>query len=412
MELKTKYQYSYFIYPYVIDEKKYDKYMLKLLKDKHCNLKMFEKEKDLNIYTYFLPKVRNYLFWSFAYDSEHKNKLEKLDVQMKSVLISKYPCTVFEYTLGKEVQAKIGEQNGIFFSIAKMEIVCFKTGICFLLIKTILDEQSTFSNVLNFNYKFREINSELAPLKDYENIRLQTNSFKDIKELSDVIKDITNNNKDAKELNLEKEKFLTYSYTCIDQENWKNEEDFSNLEEEFIKFSNVLPSKNQVNYNKEWTKNQRLDYLKNAKIGFTKQATVLLTSTSVSENYTKLPFAYENEYLYTYIFTLYKKIYLKKLSQSFKKNKNFENAKNAFLEFTRDIWLQEVTLNDQGSILYNKWKQILDVEYLYSEIKSKFDIEYKQLNFEKSKKINYFIIALLIGIFIFNIANFINLLTP
>ena len=34
MELKTKYQYTYFIYPYVIKENKFTKYLLKLLKDK------------------------------------------------------------------------------------------------------------------------------------------------------------------------------------------------------------------------------------------------------------------------------------------------------------------------------------------------------------------------------------------
>ena len=34
MELKNKYQYTYFVYPYLIDEPKYGKYILKLLKDK------------------------------------------------------------------------------------------------------------------------------------------------------------------------------------------------------------------------------------------------------------------------------------------------------------------------------------------------------------------------------------------
>ena len=132
MEQKIKYQYSYFIYPYIIDENKYDKYLLKLLKDKHCKLKMWEKEKDLNVYTYFLPNVRDYLFWSFSYNKEKKRKLEELDTDMKSVLLSKYPCSMFEYTLGKEVQAKVGEANGIFFDIQKIDIVCFKTGVCFL----------------------------------------------------------------------------------------------------------------------------------------------------------------------------------------------------------------------------------------------------------------------------------------
>ena len=32
MELKTKYEYTYFIYPYVIKESKYLKYLMKLLK--------------------------------------------------------------------------------------------------------------------------------------------------------------------------------------------------------------------------------------------------------------------------------------------------------------------------------------------------------------------------------------------
>ena len=53
MELKTKYQYTYFIYPYVIKENKFTKYLLKLLKDKNCELKMFKKENDLSLYSYF-----------------------------------------------------------------------------------------------------------------------------------------------------------------------------------------------------------------------------------------------------------------------------------------------------------------------------------------------------------------------
>ena len=36
MELKIKYQYSYFIHPFVIKESKYQKYLLKLLKNKKC----------------------------------------------------------------------------------------------------------------------------------------------------------------------------------------------------------------------------------------------------------------------------------------------------------------------------------------------------------------------------------------
>ena len=49
MELKTKYQYTYFTYPYIIEEDKYEKYLLKLLKDKKIKIKLFEKERDLEM---------------------------------------------------------------------------------------------------------------------------------------------------------------------------------------------------------------------------------------------------------------------------------------------------------------------------------------------------------------------------
>ena len=409
MERKIKYQYSYFVYPYIIDENKYDKYLLKLLKDKHCRLKIWEKEKDLDVYTYFLPNVRDYLFWPFSYNAEKKRALLELENDLKSVMISKYPCTMFEYTLGKEMQAKVGESNGIFFDIQKMDIVCFKTGVCFLILKTIVEGENNFSDVLNFNYKFRDINSEIISLKDYENIRIQTSSFKDVKELSTVIRNITGPNRDAKEMNLEEERFLSYSYACLDQTNWNKEEDFINLQEEFIKFSNVLPSNYQVNYSEERYKKQVIQPLKYAKIGITKQSSALLTSSVYTENYTKLPFAYEQEYLYTYILALYKKIYLKKMNLEFKRTKHFSKTREELLDFTKDIWIQEITEDDVGSMLYEKWKETLDLEYLYSDIKNKYDMVYKDLNIEKTRKVNYLIIAVLAGSLIFNIINFIML---
>jgi len=409
MERKIKYQYSYFIYPYIIDEKIYSKYLLKLLKDKNCKLKIWEKEKDLNMYTYFLPKVRDYLFWSFSYNAEKKRKLEELDTNMKAVLLSKYPCTMFEYTLGKEVQAKVGEANGIFFDIQKIDIVCFKTGICFVLLKTTLESENNFSDVLNFNYKFRDINSEFIWLKNYDNIRIQTSNLKDIKELSSVIKNITGPNTDAKEMNLEEERFLTYSYVCLDQANWAKEEDFINLQDEFIKFCNILPRNYQVNFSEERYKKQVIQPLKYAKIGVTKQGSALLTCDNYPENYTKLPFSYEQEYLYTYLLALYKKIYLKKMNLEFKKTNNFAKTREDLLDFTRNIWIQEVTEDDVGSMLYEKWKEILELDYLYADVKNKYDMVYKDLNIEKTTKINYLIVIVLSATLIFNIINFIML---
>lgn len=409
MELKTKYQYSYFIHPYVVDENKYSNYLYKLLKDKHCTLKIFEKEKDLNLYTYFLPSVRDFMFWTFNMDVNSKKIYEELNTKMQANLLSKYPCTIFEYSLGEDVQGKIGEEDGIFFEISKMEIICFNTGICFIVLKTNLEEENNFSNLLNFNYKFRDINSEFISLKDYENIRLQTSNLKDIKELKTIVKSITGENKGAKELNLEEERFLTYSYVCIDEKHWNEESTFETIENEFIKFINVLPNNDKTNFDKELNKQSLLGIKKYAKLGVTKQGAFLFTSSIDIQNYTNLLFSFEREMLYTYILSIYMKIYLKKLGNEFSNRKRIEDAKINFVEFTKSIWILEVTDNIEGSSIYNKFKQILELEFIYHNVKEKYDIYYKDLSLNKSKKTNYIIAIILLTTLIFNIINFIIL---
>ena len=43
MELKTKYQYTYFIYPYMVEENNYANYLYSLLKKKQCRLKLWDR---------------------------------------------------------------------------------------------------------------------------------------------------------------------------------------------------------------------------------------------------------------------------------------------------------------------------------------------------------------------------------
>ena len=406
MEQKTKYQYSYFIHPYIIEENKYNKYLLKLLKDKNCKLKIFEKEKDLNLYTYFLPVIRKNLFWSFGYSKDQLKKLEQLEDTIKASLLAKNACNIFEYKLKEDIQGKVGQKNGIFFLIEKIEIICFNTGICFLLLKTAVEEDNKFSDVLNFNYKFRDINADYSNLKDYENIRLQTSSLKDIKELSTLIKNITGISKETNSINLDVERFFTYSYVCLEQESWNKDNAFENIKEEFIKFTNILPSSYQVNLNEKLEEDRIIEPRKYTKIGFNKQSTVLLTSTVNVENYTKLPYTYEREYLYTYILALYKKIYLKKINLEFQKKAKFAQTRDVFLQFTSSFWIQEITNDIEGSKLYEKWKEILELEYLYNEIKNKYDITYKDLNIERTNKINLALIVILVATLTFSIINF------
>ena len=54
MELKIKYQYTYFIKPFLIKKNKDKENIKSLLDSKNYEFRMFEKEKDLNLYSYFI----------------------------------------------------------------------------------------------------------------------------------------------------------------------------------------------------------------------------------------------------------------------------------------------------------------------------------------------------------------------
>ena len=340
MELKTNYQYTYFIHPFVVKEQRYQKYLLKLLKDKNCKLKIYKKEKDLNLYKYFLPEIRTFLFSSFDFTSNKLKSLENLPLDTQSALLSKYPCTMFEYNIEKSIQGKTGEEKGIFFDISKIEIICFNTGICFLCIKTSVENTNRFDDVLNFNYKFRDINQEFKP-KQFDKIRIQTDSFSDVKSFTDLIKDITGANIDAARYDIDSERFLTYSYVCIDQDYWNEVRKFENIEYNFTKFSNILPADNIANFIKD--ESVSISEWKYAKIGLTKQGVTLFSSATEMNNYSIFPEEFETQYFYTYILNLYKKIYLNKLNVEFSNSKNINSTRKKFIEFTKTIWIQEIT---------------------------------------------------------------------
>ena len=402
MEQKIKYQYTYFIYPYIIDANKYNKYMLKLIKNPKCKLKTFDKIKDFDIYTYFLPNIREYMFWSFELTNQKSNELERMDNKMKSTILSNYPCTMFEYELEKNIQGKIGEENGIFFDIIKMEIICFNTGICFMTFKTALNGENNLDDVLNFNYKFRDINSNLSQLREYENIRIQTSAFKDIKEFSSLIKEIAGSNTGAKKINVDTERFVTYSYICLDQNCWNENTDNTVLNERFLNYANIASSNSKINNKVKKIEQKYLKY------GFTSWSNVVMASDINTENYTKLPFEYENKYLYHYIFNLYKKIYLKKLIYEFNINNNFEKIKEQFINYTKFIWIQEITNDEIGIEKEEKEKEALLLEETYLKLKNKYDILYKNYNIEKIAKGNKVIAIVVIGIFIITLINLLS----
>lgn len=408
MELKTNYQYTYFIHPFIIKDGKYQKYILKMLKDKNCELKVFQKEKDLKLYQYFLPKMREFLFSSFSYGNNKKKKLEELPIETRAAVLAKNSCNIFEYRLKKDIQGKVEQNNGIFFNIRKIEVICFSTGICFLAIKTNVEEDEDFANVLNFNYKFRDINNEYLNLETYDNIRIQTDSFSDVKIFQDFIHDITGLNTEAARLDIDTERFLTYSYVCINQDAWNNNHPFEELKYQFIKYANILPADNSRDY--EYEKVKTFSKWKYAKLGLTKLGMTLFSSSNDMNNYTILPEEYENQYFYTYLINLYKKIYLKKIALEFKDSTKIRKAREKFIYFTKNLWIQEITEEETGTLLNDKVQEVLELDKLYYEVKNKYDILYKELNIEKEAKTTW-ILAIILGIsFILNIVNFLALI--
>lgn len=407
MELKTRYQYTYFIHTFIIKENRYNKYILKLLKDKRFNLRVFERNKDIELYTHFLPKIREFLFSTFELEDKQKmEKLKELPIETQAAVLAKYPSVTFECKLEQDIQGKTVDENSIFFKIQKVGLVLFNTGIGFLYLKTNIEGSNDFSNVLNFNYKFKDINQECNNLKNYDNIKVQADSFENIEAIQDFIQNITGPNIDALKINLDVERFYTYSYTCIRQEFWDVNNSFENVKTDFFKYVNILP--NDVNTNSVISDNTKiLANSKYSKIGISKLGINLLSSDCDINNYTILPETFENQYFYTYILALYLKVYSKKLNYEFREGKDINVCRKKFIDFTKKLWIQEITSDDIGSLYYTYIKEVLEVEKIYNDVKNKYNILYNELKIEKNEKMTGFIVIALVITLIFNIINFI-----
>ena len=403
MQLKTKYQYTYFIYPFVIEQNHYQSYLYQLLRKKQCTLKWFDRKKDIEIDTYFLPEIKEKIFWSLDLSQEAIKDYEKLDLKMQSTLLSQKECNIFEYALEEDIPGKIGEKNGIFFDITKVEIICFRTGICFLVMKTALDPNSDFADVLNFNYKFRDIQSKTGHLKEYEMIKIQTNRLNNMQKFAEFLKEIAGPNILANKMNIDTNRFFTYSYTCLDGASWNENTDLAMLEKEFMKYCNIKPAGEQLDdsiLQKENYYQEKYVYY-----GFSANSTVLLTTENNVNNYTKLLFQYENEQLYHLLYRLYQKIYLKKLNYEFIESKRFEKIEEQFLNFAKRDWIYEVTTDPKGIILEKYYRKEQNLDNTFLKLKNEYDLLYKEYKISKTNKHNKWIIAIITIMLILNIIN-------
>ena len=372
----------------------------------------------MDIYDFFLPNIRNYYFPTFEFRGEVLKEFNKLNIEKKKNVISKQNVACFTYDLAEDVQGKMGTEDGIFFRVEKIEIICFRTGICFLTLKTIIENSNNFSDVLDFNYRFKGINSEFIKLKNYENIKIQTSTFSDVKELTELINQITGiNKKNKKDDVTDKDPiinsdFYTYSYTCIESNFWNEKSNFDYLENNFLKYSNVLPKDFNSDFDKSNIEHRLhvIEKMKYYKTAVTKTSSNLFCSGIDTYNYTKLPYKYENEYFYTYILALYKSLFLRKLDNEFKEYDKIIKMRRKFLEFSRELWNKEITVDDDGALFFNTLNKVFELDECYKDINNKYEVIYKELNIEKSNTYYSIIVILLIFSLIFNTINIIFLM--
>ena len=224
-----------------------------------------------------------------------------------------------------------------------------------------------------------------------------------MQDFTEFINEIAGTNKIAKEINVDTNKLITYAYVCLEQSDWNENTDIKVIEKEFEKYRNIKPASEQVNditYQSDNVYKEKYAYY-----AFSSNSTMLLTSDINVNHYTKLPFQYENEYLYHYIYLLHKKNYLKKLIYDFRQTKNFETVKRRFLNFAKKDWIYEVTNDDFGVILERYYKKEQNLEELFLKLKNEYDLLYKEYEIGKSNKHNTWIIAIIGVVAVINIIN-------
>ena len=102
---------------------------------------------------------------------------------------------------------------------------------------------------------------------------------------------------------------------------------------------------------------------------------------------------------------IYTKIYLRKINLDFKQGIDVKKARKEFIYFTQNLWINEVTLDDTGSLFYQNLKDVLELNSIYFDTKNKYDVLYKEMNIEKTAKNNVAIIAILLVTLIINLIN-------
>ena len=190
--------------------------------------------------------------------------------------------------------------------------------------------------------------------------------------------------------------FLPWAYTLI----YKI---YDKLENDFFKYVNVYPSNYDMTFEEE-NLIMRINNWKFIKLGFTNESMNLLTNNLELSNYTKIPYEYENQYLYNLILILYKKELLENLEKNNIKFKKIENYENIY----KKIINNEITENNVGIEINKKLNKIFNLNKKSEKIEKLFKENYEFKLLKKYKKMGKIILFILLISLILNIILIIN----
>ena len=137
-ELKEEKAKDRRIYPYLIAKTRMQGYYEMLLDDWY-KIKYFNKKTDKEIYDFFLPAMRDYMFWTF--NLINRKEFEEMSNDLMAVVCTNYDCSIFEKN--KDI------------------VVCFNSGVCFAITKS-----SEKAKALKEYRQYREM--KLINLRDDE----------------------------------------------------------------------------------------------------------------------------------------------------------------------------------------------------------------------------------------------------
>ena len=402
-EEKFKYQYTYHILPYIY-EGRYDEYLIRLLKDTNIIEYRYDKIKNLEIFSYFKKDILESMFYEFPY-----KETEKISIQKKVNKLLKYESVTFEYDIIDKEKNKISmndivrvagneeynnnekDKGNIKFDIEDFKIIVFKSGIAFIILKTVLINTRYISEVMDFNYRFKSILSKRDIIKKLDNIEIclfgdEVNGFEKLKQ---IILNYVGKNKNNKLLE-NNEEFYTFSYLCMDNI-YINEENNKNiLKNIYLKYSRILQSSYDTEgLDEETIVSKNMTEIKDTNIGITKISSMLLCSGIDPFNFTVLPRDYETKMLYTYIITLYQKLFLVMINKELtsENNKKQKLGRIKFNDFISKMWYNEITLSEKGSIYYEYLKKILEINKTFDETQLKYKLIFR---YNKTNKSNIF----------------------